>query len=486
MRSASMYKSFGSDGTNLRRRRGAVCSSLVVPSPVSNFTALAELHEEVCTSIKEDTSYLTVNSIMVSGPGRRRLRSPSRPNKTKLSNTQTIGRRRSFGNILSPLQNGLRRASMIATSLTKQDSQENGFLHNQENMILSANSLSLLGNREYTLQDELINSCDNSVLLNNSAFHIEMGMTPERLRTHAGLLSFSPFDRSEDELQTLVAAMLVNVYPFASDINSYLVINNLVDKVRRLYEENPYHCFRHACDVTQAMYTLLQNENVSSRLDPLDPLILLLTCLVHDVGHTGFSNNVLRRSNDEMVKRFGSESTLERYHVSLAKEVLTESPVLLYLPTSERKRVMNTMEELVLFTDMETHYAFLEELKLAHNNGENFDLNQNARYKLLFLGLLVKICDVSNVARPQNDAEAWSLRCADEMADLYKTSQALGLEPSLPQPVPSERKRLIGTVHFALKFVTPMYEMLETLCPSAAETFAKGLEMNIKNWQREN
>jgi len=184
-----------------------------------------------------------------------------------------------------------------------------------------------------------------------------------------------------------------------------------------------------------------------------------------------------------MVKRFRNESTLEKYHICLATEVLQDNPLLLYLATNERTELLRNMETLILFTDMENHDSFVEELKLVREAETLKNSKTNSRFRILFLGILLKICDISNVARPKVDAEIWSLRCSEEMAALYKISQGLGLEPSLPQPVPSKSQRLHGTVLFALKFVQPLYELLESICPSAAEEFSTGLQLNIKCWK---
>eukprot|EP00510_Aplanochytrium_minuta_P009612 CAMPEP_0184060962 /NCGR_PEP_ID=MMETSP0956-20121227/11145_1 /TAXON_ID=627963 /ORGANISM="Aplanochytrium sp, Strain PBS07" /LENGTH=396 /DNA_ID=CAMNT_0026357199 /DNA_START=266 /DNA_END=1454 /DNA_ORIENTATION=+ len=392
---------------------------------------------------------------------------------------------------------GLRRASMIPSGMYRRENFENYFC-NEENIQPSVNVTSLVPN-SYPASEHFLYS--ENVQTRNSKPVLEAAST----------LDFSPFELTDDELQNLMVKMLVNSYPVTQCVNAPEMILQLVGKVRALYEGNSYHCFRHACDVTQAMYTLLQKRSIQKHLGPYDAFTLLLTCLVHDIGHTGNSNNVLRRSNDRMVELFGHvhdightgnsnnvlrrsndrmvelfgpTSTLEKYHISLARRLLEESPILLYLPSIERTILLNTLESLVLFTDMEFHSSFLDELEM--HMAEFTSPSENPRFKLLLLGLmvkvcdisnvshfvawaLVKVCDISNVSRPKQDAEAWSLRVADEMADLYKKSQELGLEPSLPQPQPSKEQRLSGTVHFARKFVKPLHELLEAICPQSAQ-----------------
>mmetsp|Transcript_9302 Transcript_9302/g.10604 ORF Transcript_9302/g.10604 Transcript_9302/m.10604 type:complete len:460 (-) Transcript_9302:347-1726(-) len=458
MRLPMAYNGVYSDGTySIRTNQGAVLSTLVVPS-----STVSKLDKNMGLSSREQNHCISYS------PGRRRFRYPNQYAKKRLSDTPTLRRRTSFG-LVNTMPLGLRRASMIPSGMYRRENFENYFC-NEENIQPSVNVTSLVPN-SYPASEHFLYS--ENVQTRNSKPVLEAAST----------LDFSPFELTDDELQNLMVKMLVNSYPVTQCVNAPEMILQLVGKVRALYEGNSYHCFRHACDVTQAMYTLLQKRSIQKHLGPYDAFTLLLTCLVHDIGHTGNSNNVLRRSNDRMVELFGPTSTLEKYHISLARRLLEESPILLYLPSIERTILLNTLESLVLFTDMEFHSSFLDELEM--HMAEFTSPSENPRFKLLLLGLMVKVCDISNVSRPKQDAEAWSLRVADEMADLYKKSQELGLEPSLPQPQPSKEQRLSGTVHFARKFVKPLHELLEAICPQSAQEFTQGLSINIKNWEVE-
>lgn len=68
------------------------------------------------------------------------------------------------------------------------------------------------------------------------------------------------------------------------------VLKKFILKVHLYYKPNPYHNFRHAVDVLQAVYFFLISTQLTSLLTPLDILALIVAALSHDIGHPGCSN----------------------------------------------------------------------------------------------------------------------------------------------------------------------------------------------------
>ncbi len=57
--------------------------------------------------------------------------------------------------------------------------------------------------------------------------------------------------------------------------------------VEEAYNANPYHNSMHAADVTQSLGVMFLSESFTSQLTSLELLSMLLSALVHDVGHPG-------------------------------------------------------------------------------------------------------------------------------------------------------------------------------------------------------
>ena len=302
-------------------------------------------------------------------------------------------------------------------------------------------------------------------------------------------LSFDLFEYTDEELEEFAARMLFDFSPETKEESHFSHYLELVSHVRSAYNNHPYHSFRHAVDVTQAMYVLLMDHNLRSLLSANDPVILLLTCLLHDVGHNGQTNNVLRRSKHKLCSKYGSSSTLEYLHADLARQIIDEHNVVEMLDIEES--VVDFVEELILYTDIEKHMEFMESFKEAfetetHGYGRlSTRGNRNLRtdFQKVFCGLLVKICDISNLARNEKVSQRWGNELTEETLLLYAYCQSIGLEPSAPLPPVSDQIQARRSLQFAECFVKPMYKMLGCICPTAAAPFCMGLQRNTNKWK---
>lgn len=82
-------------------------------------------------------------------------------------------------------------------------------------------------------------------------------------------------------------------------------VKTLVERVASCYQENNYHCFTHACDVTISAFVLLTKFGGAEYLRPIDSLALVVTALMHDVGHPGKTNAFEKQAQSELVKAYG-------------------------------------------------------------------------------------------------------------------------------------------------------------------------------------
>lgn len=303
-------------------------------------------------------------------------------------------------------------------------------------------------------------------------------------------LSFDLFQYTEEELQEFVARMLFDFSPETNNESLFSHYFELVGNVRSAYNDHPYHSFRHAVDVTQAMYVLLMDNNLRSLLSANDPVVLLLTCLLHDVGHNGRTNNVLRRSKHKLCAKYGNVSTLEHMHADLARQIIDEHSVVEMLDIE--LSVVDFIEELILHTDIEHHMDFMDKLKEAYSKeprgygAASLKGSRKAKteFQKLFCALLLKICDISNLARNEEVSRRWGNQLTEETLLLYSYCQSIGLEPAAPLPPVSDQIQARRSLQFSECFVKPMYEMLGRLCPTAAAPFYMGLKRNTNKWKQ--
>ena len=87
--------------------------------------------------------------------------------------------------------------------------------------------------------------------------------------------------------------------------------------------ENPYHNFKHGCDVCHTTHRYLAITQMSSgQFSQLEIFAVLVAALSHDVGHPGVNNIFLVKAKDELALRHNDKSPLENMHCSLIYEIL--------------------------------------------------------------------------------------------------------------------------------------------------------------------
>ena len=167
--------------------------------------------------------------------------------------------------------------------------------------------------------------------------------------------------------------------------------------VRDGYTETSYHNFRHAVDVMQMMYLMITNHlgvGTTFALDSTQPFMLLVVALCHDLGHFGANNSFLRESA-QMLKRetrassgsrehresneavtsdyvevYGNESTLEKFHVAKASLMIHNHKLFSeeFMLRETKEELLDLVEYLVLWTDMDKHKDFMEEFIRVANS----------------------------------------------------------------------------------------------------------------------
>ncbi|XP_075193887.1 high affinity cGMP-specific 3',5'-cyclic phosphodiesterase 9A [Anomaloglossus baeobatrachus] len=171
------------------------------------------------------------------------------------------------------------------------------------------------------------------------------------------------------------------------------------------YRQNPFHNFRHCFCVTQMMYSMICLCHLQELLSPEDMVTLMVAALCHDVDHPGLNNNYQVNAHTELASRYQNISPLENHHCAITMEILSRAPcnIFHHMDPEEAKKILEGITELILVTDMVHHPQILRSLQDA----QNFSFSNKDHLTLLKKGL-VKLCDLSNEARPAEVAERWA------------------------------------------------------------------------------
>ena len=292
-------------------------------------------------------------------------------------------------------------------------------------------------------------------------------------------LEFDNRNFSLDELQVTALLILERAAPGAAfaEKSALIALFEFVESVRAVYRANPYHDFRHAVDVMQFMNHLLSRDDVAQRVlgagqgfpvsgDELK-FTLLVACLCHDAGHDGTTNAFHRKTNSDLIDKFGPESTLERLHVHLAETLIEKSSmweVIKPYMTMDLTQFLQEIRSLIFATDMEKHGALLSTFKASPSSQ--------------LLNMLIKISDISNVTRNFEEAKVWTKRLDAEVklaASKLPPSEAPAAPPSLAQSV----------IGFSKVFALPLIDALSDAgLQDTGRELRSRVESNIANWER--
>uniref|UniRef100_A0A1Y1K8A9 Phosphodiesterase n=2 Tax=Photinus pyralis TaxID=7054 RepID=A0A1Y1K8A9_PHOPY len=264
----------------------------------------------------------------------------------------------------------------------------------------------------------------------------------------------------DEELLLLLQQMYLDLdfcSKFAININT---LRTFLYEVYKNYNEVPFHNFRHCFCVAQMLYAITWSVDLPSKIGDLEILILLTSCVCHDLDHPGYNNIYQINAKTELALRYNDISPLENHHCSVAFRILENEDCNIFNSfTSEAfKQVREGMIRSILATDMARHNEILSQFKELT---PEFDFTNKTHTNLLSM-VLIKVSDISNEARPMDVAEPWLDRLLQEF---FKQSDAEKLE-GLPVTPFMDRDKITkpsSQCSFISFVLLPLFEALGDL-----------------------
>jgi class 3 adenylate cyclase len=156
-------------------------------------------------------------------------------------------------------------------------------------------------------------------------------------------------------------------------------IHNFVMQIARLYGDVPFHNFEHASHVamsagklmnrimnphdvvmtrgTTSMAQSIHQKTYGISSDPLMQFAVVFSALIHDVGHSGFTNNELVDSKTALASAYNGRSVAEQNSVDIAWKVLMEKKFVglrrcIFSTKEEKRRFRQLVVNAVMATDI--------------------------------------------------------------------------------------------------------------------------------------
>ena len=188
--------------------------------------------------------------------------------------------------------------------------------------------------------------------------------------------------------------------------------------IRAQMRDCPFHGWKHVCDVTQMMYTILRSTGLASLLSPLQLVAAFLAAPAHDLDHRGRSNVIELAEGTDIALKY-PDAPLETHHATLAVETIESCGLMSALDDESAALVKEEIRRCIMATDMGHHKEIMEEFQAAESEllGSTHtasDFFSNGEKGMLLLGMLLKASDISNPLRPIACADKWNAAVYEE------------------------------------------------------------------------
>ena len=212
-------------------------------------------------------------------------------------------------------------------------------------------------------------------------------------------------------------SIMLSVDPLLKKKHLWKVFNEIADN----YNNNHFHNFKHAFEVFQMTYHMLQYV----KLSVLNKKLLLIVSICHDINHLGLNNKTLNsklydnrtvlsdtysfvlsnRSNSyDSLNDISSETSInEEVHIMNTHCILYKYTKELFgnIDLDTIKYISNTVKSLILCTDLSLHSKYL-------------DIIKNDDRELATMIHIIKIADLSHPLRPFNVHIYWVFNLINE------------------------------------------------------------------------
>lgn len=267
------------------------------------------------------------------------------------------------------------------------------------------------------------------------------------------------------------------------------------------YEANPYHNSTHAVDVMKMVKCLFFQCDMVQRLWASREwtwFISVVAAAIHDMGHTGQTNNYHIAVRSELALRYNDKSPLEQMHVASAFQVMAEkgradwfSALLKEVTIPDRAktlrfqdRVRKTLISMVLATDNLQHNALVDKMKkMMSNKDVTATVEQKYETQLVILETILHAADISHPTYQLDLHVYWSGKLMEEFwaqGDLEK--EVLG-DASMPM-FDRDKMNVPGSQIGFFKFIAlGLWEPLAELLPEVTCRLHQ-MKENLEFWEK--
>ncbi|KAI9189950.1 3',5'-cyclic-nucleotide phosphodiesterase [Blastocladiella emersonii ATCC 22665] len=274
--------------------------------------------------------------------------------------------------------------------------------------------------------------------------------------------SFNNWQWEENEMVALIEHMFSELGLIERFKIELPLLKRFLHTVKDNYNNNPFHNFRHCFCVTQMFYGIVNVTKIMDKVEPIDLLIGLVACIIHDIDHPGFNNAYQVNARTELATVYNDQSPLENHHCAVGFTIIRNKDCNIFknLTDKEYDAARKGIVRCVLSTDLTKHGDIMAKFKVV---ADNFSFT-DPEHRMQLLVMMVKCADISNEARPADVAEPW-LDCLLEeyfaQSDREK-AEGLPVAPFMDRDKVTKPGAQVGFIQFVM---IPLFEHLARVLP---------------------
>ncbi|KAI9193593.1 uncharacterized protein BJ171DRAFT_525146 [Polychytrium aggregatum] len=292
--------------------------------------------------------------------------------------------------------------------------------------------------------------------------------------------TFDIWKYSEEDMISLLAEMF-SVFGLIEHFKiNKKVLYRFLQCIRRSYNVNPFHNFRHCFCVSQMMYGLLNVTGVHTKLTHMEKLVLLVSCIGHDLDHPGYNNAYQINASTELAIVYNDGSPLESHHAAVLFTILKspETNILANLSEGDYKEARKHIINCILATDMAKHGEILGKFKSV---ADSFNFDDQSQRQLL-LQIIIKCADISNEVRPKHVSEPWVDNLLEEFFTQSDREKAEGLPtaPFMDRQKVTKGSAQVGFIGFVM---IPLFELVAKVLPNMDEPVIQPIKKALEYYK---
>ncbi|KAM9487751.1 dual 3',5'-cyclic-AMP and -GMP phosphodiesterase 11A [Clarias gariepinus] len=294
---------------------------------------------------------------------------------------------------------------------------------------------------------------------------------------------FNDFSLDNDAMITASLRMFLELSVVQKFKIDYEVLCRWLLTVRKNYRTVAYHNWRHAFNVSQCMFVMINTAGFQDFLTDTETLALMVGSLCHDLDHRGTNNAFQAKSGSALALLYGTSATLEHHHFNHAVMILQSEGhnIFANLSSKEYSNMMQLLKQAILSTDLNLYFQKRTKFfEYVLSGAFTWSIQE---HRDIFRSMLMTACDVGAVTRP------WEI--SKQVAELvtsefFEQGDRERFELKLTPSAIFDRNRKDELPALQLEWIDgickPLYEALVKL-NRKLKPMVDGMHANRKKWE---